>query len=92
MISIDNFSHYTWIYLLHNISKLPKVYQDFSNMIHTQCSTSMKVFKYDNAKRYCELFFVVDNMAPFLTNLVQELLNKMAMLSKSSSHFCCSPR
>ena len=49
---MDDFSRYTWIYLFNNRSELYQIYRDFTNMIQTQFSKPIKVFKSDNAQEY----------------------------------------
>ena len=52
VIFVDDFSQYTWIYLFKNHSELYQIYRDFTNMIETQFSKPIKVFKSDNAQEY----------------------------------------
>jgi len=35
VIFVDDFSRYTWLYLLQNRSELPKIYYEFQKMVHT---------------------------------------------------------
>ena len=49
---MDDFSRYTWIYLLKNRSKLYHIYHDFKKMIETQFSKPIKVFRSNNAQEY----------------------------------------
>ena len=51
---MDDFSRYTWIYLLCNKSDLPQRYFKFANMIKIQFSSVVKVFRTDNAMKYKE--------------------------------------
>ena len=44
VIFVDNFSRYTWIYLLHYRSELMSIYQTFHKMIETQFNRTVKVF------------------------------------------------
>lgn len=57
VIFIDDYSRFTWIYLFHKRSELPQIYYDFSNMVKTQFSKSIKVFRSDNAMEYKEKNF-----------------------------------
>ena len=64
VIFVDDFSRYTWIYLMKNRSELPQIYFDFANMIKTQFSCNIKVFRADNAQEYkekCVLDFLRQN-------------------------------
>jgi hypothetical protein len=38
VIFVDDYSRYTWLYLLQNRSKLPKIYSEFQKMVQTQFS------------------------------------------------------
>ena len=49
VIFVDDFSRYTWIYLLKNHSELYQIYQDFTKIIETRFSKLIKVFRSDNA-------------------------------------------
>ena len=44
VIFMDDFSHYTWIYLIHHRSELVSIYQTFLKMIKTQFNRTIKVF------------------------------------------------
>ena len=44
VIFVDDFSRYTWIYLLHHRSELVSIYQTFHKMIETQFNHTVKVF------------------------------------------------
>ncbi len=52
------FSQYTWLYLLQNWSKLPKIYSEFQKMVHTQFSCNIKIFRSNNAIEYRESTFL----------------------------------
>ena len=54
VIFVDDFSRYTWIYLMHNHSELAQIYRTFAQMISTQFSKTMKIFCTDNAMEYKE--------------------------------------
>ena len=41
VIFIDDFSRYTWIYLMHNRSELAQIYHTFAQMISTQFSKTL---------------------------------------------------
>ena len=51
-IFVDDFSRYTWIYLLKNRYELYQIYRDFTKMIETQFSKPIKVFRFNNAQEY----------------------------------------
>ncbi|KAL5752057.1 hypothetical protein ACOSQ2_022564 [Xanthoceras sorbifolium] len=49
VIFVDDFSRYTWIYLLHHRSELVSIYQTFHKMIPIQFTRTVKVFRSHNA-------------------------------------------
>lgn len=52
VLFIDDYSCFTWIYLMKNRHELPQIYINFAKMIHTQFSKVIKVFRRDNAMEY----------------------------------------
>ena len=58
VIFVDDFSRYTWIYLLHHRSELVSIYQKFHKMIETQFNHIVKVFRLDNAQEYNDKSFL----------------------------------
>ena len=52
VIFVDDFSRYTWIYLMHNRSELVQIYRTITQMTPTQFSKAIKVFCTDNAMEY----------------------------------------
>ena len=58
VIFVDDFSRYTWIYLLHHRSELVSIYQTFHKMIETQFNRTVKVFRSDNAQEYNDKSFL----------------------------------
>jgi hypothetical protein len=58
VIFIDDYSRYTWLYLLQHRSELTHVYQNFHQMVQTQFSRTIKVFRSDNAMEYNEKSFL----------------------------------
>ena len=52
VIFIDDYSRFTWIYLMKNRHELPQIYINFASMIKTQFSKTIKVFRCDNAMEY----------------------------------------
>jgi hypothetical protein len=57
VIFVDDFSRYTWIYLMKNRSEVLTIYRDFAKMVQTQYSKSIKVFRFDNAREYRQTDF-----------------------------------
>jgi len=52
VLFIDDYSHFTWIYILENRYELPQIYINFVKMIQRQFSKIIKVFRRDNAMEY----------------------------------------
>jgi hypothetical protein len=52
VIFIDDYSHFTWIYMMKNRHELPQIYINFAKMIQTQFSKAIKVLRRDNAMEY----------------------------------------
>lgn len=52
IIFVDDFSLYTWVYLLKTRVKVFSVYQQFTSMILTQFGAKIKIFRLDCAKEY----------------------------------------
>jgi hypothetical protein len=44
VIFVDNFSRYTWIYLMKNRFEVLTIYRDFAKMIQTKYSKVIKIF------------------------------------------------
>jgi hypothetical protein len=57
VIFVDDFSSYTWIYLMKNRSEVLTIYRDFAKMVQTQYSKAIKVFRSDNAREYRQTDF-----------------------------------
>ena len=57
VIFVNDFSRYTWIYLMKNLSKVLTIYHDFAKMIQNQYSKAIKVFRSDNAREYRQTDF-----------------------------------
>jgi transposase InsO family protein len=52
VIFIDDYSRFTWIYMMKNRHELPQIYINFAKMIQTQFSKAIKVLRRDNAMEY----------------------------------------
>ena len=50
VIFVDDYSRFTWIYMLKYRSNLDPIFQTFHKMIQTQFSRIIKIFRSDNAK------------------------------------------
>ena len=54
---IDNYSRYTWLYLMKNRSELFTIFESFCAEIKTQFHTSIQVLRSDNAPKYFSIPF-----------------------------------
>ena len=54
---IDDFSRYTWLYLMRSRSEVFSVYCQFTQMIHTQFGKRIKVFRSDGVREYLSTSF-----------------------------------
>src|SRR5438270_6556877 len=68
---IDDFSRYTWVYLMRHRSEVLQIYTDFTNMIFTQFQRRIKIFRSDGAKE-------------FLSSSMQNLLKSHGTLHQQS--------
>jgi transposase InsO family protein len=58
VIFVDDYSRFTWIYMLKHRSDLVPIFQTFHKMIQTQFSCTIKVFRSDNAQEYHDKSFL----------------------------------
>ena len=49
---VDDFSRFTWLYLLKAKSEVATVFQDFHHLVHTQFSSQIKILQSDNGSEY----------------------------------------
>ena len=54
---VDDFSRYTWLYLLRHRSDVLSIYRQFSEMIFTQFGKRIKVFRSNGAREYLSSAF-----------------------------------
>jgi hypothetical protein len=57
VIFVDDHSRYTWLYFMKHRSQLYSIYQSFTRMVHTQFSTSIKIFRSDSGGEYLSDLF-----------------------------------
>jgi hypothetical protein len=58
VIFIDDYSKYTWIYFMKKCSQLFSFYQFFVQMIHTQFSSIIRIFRSDSGGEYLSTIFL----------------------------------
>ena len=58
VIFVDDFTRFTWLFLMKQRSELPQIYKNFANMVKTQFSCTIKIFRADNAQEYRETNFL----------------------------------
>lgn len=52
VLFVDDFSHFTWVYLLRNKSKVISSFVHFKALVENQFSTKVKQFQCDNGGEY----------------------------------------
>jgi hypothetical protein len=50
VVFVDDYSRYSWIFLMRSCDELLNIYRNFANMVKTQFSKTIKVFGSDNAR------------------------------------------
>ena len=85
LLFIDDYSRFTWIYMMKNRHELPQIYINFAKMVQTQFSKVIKVFR-----DIMPWSIVILNSCHFLVSRVPCLnfhvhthLNKMVVLRES---------
>ncbi|CAL5387066.1 unnamed protein product [Camellia sinensis] len=58
VVFIDDFSRFTWLFLMKHRSELKHIYYRFAQMVHTQFSKTIKIFRSDNAMEYRDSDFL----------------------------------
>jgi hypothetical protein len=57
VIFVDDFSRYTWVFLMKSRSELLDIYRNFAKMVETHFSKRIKAFRSDNALEYTQQAF-----------------------------------
>ncbi|XP_039120070.1 uncharacterized protein LOC120256467 [Dioscorea cayenensis subsp. rotundata] len=57
VVCLDDYTRFTWLYLMPHHSQLLSIYRTFSAMIHTQFSASIKTFRSDSGGEYTSYAF-----------------------------------
>ena len=58
VIFVDDYSRFTWTYMLKHCSDVVPIFQSFHKMIQTQFSHIIKIFQSDNAQEYNDKSFL----------------------------------
>ena len=57
VIFVDDYSRYSWIFIMKHHSELLQIYSNFAKMVETQFSKRIKIFESDNAFEYTQYAF-----------------------------------
>ena len=57
VIFVDDYSHFTWLFLLKHKNKVLSVFKHFKSMVETQFSSKLKVLRTDNGSEYINTEF-----------------------------------
>jgi hypothetical protein len=71
VIFIDDYSRYTWLYLLINKSEVFTSFSNFKSLVENQFSTKIKQFQYDGGGEYTSFHF-------------QDFINKHGIIHRKS--------
>ena len=52
ILFVDDFTRYTWVYLLKSKTEIPSIITLFCEMVYNQFHKKIKIFRSDNAKEY----------------------------------------
>jgi hypothetical protein len=52
VIFVDDYSRYSWVFLMRSHDELLNIYRNFANMVKTQFSKTIKVLRSDNAREF----------------------------------------
>ena len=52
VIFVDNYSRFTWLFLLKHKNEVPSVFKHFKSMVETQFNSKFKILRTDNGSEY----------------------------------------
>jgi hypothetical protein len=99
VVFIDDFSHYTWFYPLHNKSNVYKTFVKFKLMAENQFSSTIKQLQSDGGREYTSLHFQslltkygnVHRKSCPLPNKMDLLIENFVISLKPALHFWLTP-
>ena len=50
VVFVDDYFRYSWVFLMRSRDELLNIYRNFTNMVKTHFSKTIKVFRFDNAR------------------------------------------
>ena len=86
VIFIDDYSRFTWLFLLKHKNEVLSVFKHFKSMVETQFSSSLKILRTDNGSEYInhDFKFFVQPLGFSIKLLVLILLLKMVCQREST--------
>jgi hypothetical protein len=78
---VDDFSRFTWVFLMRNKSETQTLLRQFFHYVHTQFNTKVQKLHSDNGAEFLSLNFFFLRKAFFFNTLVYINLSKMVSLS-----------
>jgi hypothetical protein len=57
VVFVDDYSRYSWVFLMRSRDELLNIYCNFANIVKTQFSKTIKVFRSDNAREFTQHAF-----------------------------------
>jgi hypothetical protein len=78
VVFVDDYSRYSWVFLMSSRDELLNIYRNFANMVKTQFFKTIKVFRSDNARELTQHAFehILYSMELFINSHAQAPLSK----------------
>ena len=57
VVFVDDYFRYSWVFLMRSCDEIPNIYRNFTNMVKTQFSKTIKVFRSNNARELTQHAF-----------------------------------